>query len=188
MNADRSPSPRTPSGCSVRTARADEIDAMIALFRASVHGIARRDYTAAQLCAWAPETIDRVTWAQRFDRHRVWVAEDTAGTLGGFIELADDGCVDMLYVHPAFAGQRVATALLAQAEVAARRHGINCLFTAASITARHFFQRRGFRMISAQTVHRRSLPFRNFRMAKVVVSRNENARPQRAEGPTNEGL
>ncbi len=154
---------------------------MIAVFRASVHGIARRDYTAAQVGAWAPETIDRVAWAQRFDRHRVWVAEDTAGTLGGFIQLADDGCVDMLYVHPAFAGQGVATALLAQAEAAARRLGNKCLLTAASITARPFFERRGFRMIAPQTVQLRGLLFRNFRMAKDVDPRDKMAGPLQAE-------
>ena len=159
----------------IRAAAREDIDDMIAVFRASVHELARRDYTAAQVDAWAPETIDRAAWLRRSERHLIWVATEATGTLGGFIELADDGCVDMLYVHPAFARQGVATALLTAAEEAAQAHGLTCLFTAASLTARPFFERHGFQVSAAQTVHLRGLPFRNFRMTKPIASRNKIA-------------
>jgi putative acetyltransferase len=180
VNADRV--------CLVRAARVDDIEGMIAVFRASVHGIARRDYTADQVCAWAPEAIDRAAWLRRAERHLVWVAAGATGTLGGFIELADDGCVDMLYVHPALARQGVATALLATAEASAQARGLTDLFTAASLTARPFFERHGFQVIAPQTVHRHALALRNFRMAKTVATRHPTAYPLHADGRANGGL
>jgi putative acetyltransferase len=184
VNGDR---PRTAAAFSVRAARVEDVDGMIAVFRASVHEIARRDYTAAQVDAWAPEAIDRAAWLQRSERHLVWVATTDTAILGGFIELADDGLVDMLYVHPAFVRQGVATALLAAAEDAARALGLTHLFTAASITARPCFERLGFEVIAPQTVHLRDLPFRNFRMTKTVASRNKMPRRRATGEPANQG-
>ncbi|MBF0306399.1 MAG: GNAT family N-acetyltransferase [Alphaproteobacteria bacterium] len=134
---------------------------MIALFRQSVRVVARSDYTAAQTLAWAPDDIDADAWAARLSTRWCWVAE-IGGALAGFAELEPDGHLDMMYVHPAHQGRGVATALLGHAEAI----GLARLYTEASITARPFFERRGFRLVAAQTVVRRGQELVNFRMEK----------------------
>lgn len=47
------------SAATLRAYRDDDLDALIDLFRATVRMIARRDYTEAQVLAWAPDHIDR---------------------------------------------------------------------------------------------------------------------------------
>ncbi len=117
--------------------------------------------------AWAPDEIDPNTWAKRYDTRLAWIAE-IDGNVAGFIELEARGHVDMMYVHPAHQRRGVATALLAELEDKAREEGAERLFTDASITARSFFERRGFVLIAPQTVALRGQPFVNFRMEKPL--------------------
>ena len=151
----------------VREMRPDDNAAVIEVFRASVRMAAGRDYSHEQVIAWAPDDIDPVVWAKRYDTRQTWVA-DAEGTLAGFIELQSDGHLDMLYVHPVHQRQGIASALLQQVETAARDLGVERLYTEASITARPFFERRGFRLIARQTVVRGAQPFVNFRMDKAL--------------------
>ena len=65
-------------------------------------------------------------------------------------------------------GRGVGAALLARVEARARRLGLRRLATEASITARPFFQARGFRVIAEQQVRRRCATFVNYRMEKSL--------------------
>lgn len=162
---------------SVRPLRDADIPTVIDVFRASVRLVALRDYTLDQVMAWAPDEIDPATWAKRYATRQAWVAEAAVAELRaagpragvfGFIELEGQDHLDMMYVHPAHQGQGAATALLIHLESAARLLGARRLRTEASITARPFFERRGFRLIAEQTVALRGQSFINFRMEKPL--------------------
>ncbi len=59
--------------------------------------------------------------------------------------------------------------LLNQIEQVARSLQIERLFTEASLTAKPFFERRGFDVVRAQQVERRGVWFCNFVMEKFLV-------------------
>lgn len=145
----------------IRSATPHDEAALIALFRASVREVARRDYSEVQVRAWAPDEIDPARWRARLAEERVFVAEDEA-ELAGFATLAAGGLIDMLFVHPARLRRGVASALLERiAEI-----GPPLLRTEASLTARPFFEARGFRVVARQTVLLRGQTFTNFRMER----------------------
>lgn len=144
-----------------------DLGQVMALFRASVRRIAIRDYTEDQVKAWAPDEADRERWATRRASRPTWVAE-IDGALAGFTDLEPDGHVDMMFVHPDHQGRGVAGALLRTVEAEAARLGLDRLFTEASITARPFFERKGFRVIAPQTVSVRGQDFVNYRMEKAL--------------------
>jgi len=116
--------------------------------------------------AWAPDEIDIAGW-EGYATRRAFIAEDEKGT-AGFADLEDDGHVDMMYVHPRCQGKGVASALLSHLESVARSLGIQELYTEASITARLFFERRGFQLVEQQIVSTRGQNFINFRMKKLL--------------------
>jgi putative acetyltransferase len=149
----------------IRPYAAADLDALIALFRDTVRTVARRDYSPEQLLAWAPDEVDRGGWALRLAASSTWVAAHDDRAVG-FISLAPDGHIDMLYVDAALQGRGTASALLERLERAAWAQGLGRLFTEASITARPFFARRGFHVIEAQTVARHGQQLTNFRMAR----------------------
>ncbi len=118
--------------------------------------------------AWAPDEIDIAGW-EGYATRGAFIAEDEKGT-AGFADLEDDGHVDMMYVHPRCQGKGVASALLSHLESVARSMGIQELYTEASITARLFFERRGFQLVEQQLASIRGQNFINFRMKKRLNS------------------
>jgi len=145
-----------------------DLDALIALFQSSVRIVARRDYTLEQVFAWAPDAIDRERWAVRLAASSTWVAA-LGQRPAGFITLEPEGHLDMLYVDPHFQSRGVASRLLRRLETSAEARGLARLFTEASITARPFFEHRGFRMVEAQTVIRRGQELANYQMERHLA-------------------
>jgi putative acetyltransferase len=149
----------------IRRYQPSDLDAVMDVFRGSVRRIAIRDYSEAQVKAWAPDEPDRERWAARRASRPTWVAK-IDGAIAGFTDLEPDGHVDMMFVHPDHQGKGVADALLATVESEAARLGLERLHTEASITAKPFFERKGFRVIAPQTVSLRGQDFVNYRMEK----------------------
>jgi putative acetyltransferase len=140
-----------------------DLDAVIAIFQRAVRETAAKDYNEAQIQAWSQ--TDRSRWEMRRMSRPTWVAlvQDTPA---GFTDLEPDGHLDMLFVHPAWNGKGVASALLQVVEDTARQQNLQRIFTEASITARPFFERRGFQVITEQVVETRGQWLKNFRMEK----------------------
>ncbi len=149
----------------IRNYRPEDAEALIGLFRGTVRQVNLGDYSSDQVAAWAPEDIDAAEWAERQARNRTLVAE-LDGEIAGFAELQDGARIHMLFVHKDYQGRGVASALLGRMEDMARRSGVERLSSDVSITARPFFTRRGFAVVSPQTVLLRGQEFSNFRMAK----------------------
>jgi putative acetyltransferase len=87
----------------------------------------------------------------------------------GFAELEPDGHIDRFYVsadrHRCGVGRTLLDALVREAN----EQGLHRLFTEASITARPFFETRGFVVLAPQVVICRGVEFRNFRMERLLV-------------------
>ncbi|KIC60551.1 acetyltransferase [Brevundimonas nasdae] len=144
-----------------------DLDVLIDLFVGSVRQVASRDYSPAQIEAWAPVAVNREHWATRLGSRPTYVAE-ARGQIVGFSDLEPDGHIDMLFVHADHQGKGVARALLDHILARAHEQGIDRLFTEASITARQFFERSGFEVIKSQDVELRGQTFRNYRMVKSL--------------------
>jgi putative acetyltransferase len=149
----------------VRDYRPSYLDALIALWRGSIRQIASRDYTREQIMAWAPDRVDREAAAARNLSRRVWVAE-IGDVVVGYTDLESTGHLDRLYVHADFQRLGVASALLLAVEAAAAEQAIIRLFSEVSITAKPFFERRGFHVIAPQTVMFNGYEYLNYRMEK----------------------
>ena len=154
-----------PPAIRVRAYHPEDAPALLAVFRDSVRRSAHQDYTPEQLAAWAPDQMDERAWAERRASRPTWVAE-VEGVPVGFSDLEADGHLDMLYVAADYQGRGVASALLDAVLSAARTQGLECVFTEASLTAKSFFERRGFRVLQAQQVRRLGQSLVNFRMVR----------------------
>ena len=74
----------------LRAYRPDDAPALLALFRDTVRRVNSRDYSPAQVAAWASDDIDTAGWFGRFAGRFVPVAEQ-AGRPVGFAELEPGG-------------------------------------------------------------------------------------------------
>lgn len=159
-----------PPAIKIRPYQNDDLDAVISVFLSSIREIAARDYTQAQIVAWAQ--ADRTTWQQARSSRTTWVAlqrESNSEKIIGFTDLKPNGHLDMMYVHPYHQRRGVATALLSVVEHGAREQGIATLTVDASLTAKPFFERHGFQLLNEQQVPLRGQILRNFRMFKSLI-------------------
>lgn len=144
--------PYAPKDCS----------ALCQLFYDTVHAAACRDYSPRQLEAWAPGVPDPSLWNPSFLAHRTLVAEE-GGALLGFGDMDGTGYLDRLYVHKDRQGQGIATALCDALEQGCTARSF---VTHASLTARGFFENRGYRAVRPQCALRRGVELINFVMEK----------------------
>lgn len=139
---------------SLRPYRTTDLDALALLFYETVHSVNAADYTPAQLDAWAGGSIDRAAWDGSLRAQQSLVAVLDGRALG-FADLDIQAAyLDRLYVHRDWQGRGVATALCNALEQRARIAGLSSVRTCASITARPFFEKRGYALEQAQLVQR----------------------------------
>jgi putative acetyltransferase len=123
------------------------------IFRASVTELTGEDYTEEQQAAWASSADDEDAFAQKLAGELTLVAT-IEGAAVGFASLAGKDRIDMLYVHPAAAGQGVGALLCDALEKLAAARGATKLSADASDTALGFFVHRGFVAQQRNTVVR----------------------------------
>ena len=147
----------------IREYREADIQEIVELFFNTVHGVCNRDYTQEQLDAWAgPVNADQ--WNRMFLEHdTLVVAED--GKIVGFGDIDSTGYLDHLFVHKDYQGQGIATALCDRLE---SHFLVNTITTHASITAKPFFEARGYGVVREQQVMRRGVVLTNYVMEKPV--------------------
>lgn len=153
----------------LRSFQLEDAAVVYQLFYETVHSVNLKDYSSTEVEAWVPSTQpDLSKWGQRFLDQHTLIAE-VNGQLVGFANLDEGGLnIDMVYTHKDFQGQGVATALVERLEAQARKNGAIAISLAASITARPFFERRGYRHIRDNEVERKGVVLRNFIMRKVL--------------------
>lgn len=151
----------------VRPYRLDDFAAVLRLFQRSVHEVASRDYTPEQISAWAPDSPDVARWSKRLSDQSVFVCEDQ-DQIAGFASVDSDGHLDLLYVHPDVQRQGVASVLCAHIVQWATAHNLERLYTEASVTARPFFESRGFSVVGSEVIQAGGVSMLRFRMALAL--------------------
>ncbi|WFU08265.1 GNAT family N-acetyltransferase [Rhizobium sp. CB3090] len=150
----------------VRSYVSADADLTIDIFLRAIREVASKDYNQAQVDAWA-KVEDREVWAKRRSSRPAWIVQHGSVPIG-FADLVPDGLLDMMFVHPDYQGLGAASLLLATVEMEAKRQGLRRIFTEASLTARPFFERRGFSVLTSQIVEKRGQTLENFRMEKSL--------------------
>src|SRR5213594_1186885 len=112
------------------------------IFRASIEGLTADDYSASEQEAWASMADDEAAFAARL-ADALTLLGTIDGAPVGFASLAGTERIDMLYVHPAAAGQGVGSMLIDALEKLAAARGGSRLTADVSDSAQDFFRHRG---------------------------------------------
>lgn len=146
----------------IREYKSTDIGQIARLFHDTVHAVNRRDYTPEQLRAWATGRVDEDEWNAAFLRHMTYVAVE-GDSVVGFGDMDATGYLDKLYVHKDRQGMGIATAICDRLESEVKA---DCFTVHASITARPFFEKRGYKVLKRQEVERRGVRLTNYLMQK----------------------
>ncbi len=131
------------------------------LFYNTVHTVNAKDYTEEQLNVWATGQVDLEKWNLSLQEHYSIVAVKN-DVIVGFGDIDKTGYLDRLFVHADYQGKGIATAICDQLEQFAEGN----ITTHASITARPFFEKRGYKVVKEQQVERTGIFLTNYVMVK----------------------
>jgi putative acetyltransferase len=159
--------PRADHSLAMRPMLPADIPLLAEIFRASIEELTGEDYSDAQIEAWIEAAGDEAAFGKRLSDQLTLIATRDGAAIG-FASLKGADVIDMLYVHPAAAGQGAATMLVDALEKLARARGASKLTVDASDTAHDFFKRRGFTPKSRNTVLRGSEWLANTTMEKLL--------------------
>ncbi len=134
------------------------------LFYDTVHSVNAADYTSEQLDAWADGHVDLDAWDNSFREHFTLVACD-GKEIVGFADMDENGYLDRLYVHRDYQRKGVASSLLRELSQNVKTDEIT---TYASITARPFFEKMGYRVVRENIVERKGVSLINYFMVKKL--------------------
>lgn len=132
------------------------------LFYHTVHTVNAKDYTKEQLDVWATGQVNLGKWDQSLQEHFSIVAVE-AGIIVGFGDVDRTGYLDRLFVHSKYQGKGIATAICNRLESAVQGN----IVTHASVTARPFFEKRGYKVVKEQRVERKGIFLTNYIMEKA---------------------
>lgn len=131
------------------------------LFYNTVHNVNAKDYTKEQLDVWATGKVDLEKWNESLQEHFSIVAVDDE-IIVGFGDIDKTGYLDRLFVHASYQRKGIATAICNQLEQTVQGD----ITTHASITAKPFFEKRGYKIVKEQQVERQGIFLTNFCMKK----------------------
>lgn len=152
----------------IRTARAEDADALAQIYYDAVRIGAAPAYSQAQRAGWATHRPSAANWANRLDGLLTLVAGQD-GLLTGFMSMRmSDGYLDLAFVTPDARRTGVAVALYDAIETRARAAKLSRVFSHASSMAKPFFERSGWRVIKAQQVDRGGITLDNWLMEKSL--------------------
>lgn len=145
----------------IRKYRSQDCEELIKLFYETVHAVNAMDYTREQLDAWAVRNPDAEAWNRSLTGHTTLVAVWDERIVG-FGDIDETGYLDRLFVHKDYQRRGIASALCDELEKEAEEK----IVTYASVTARLFFEKRGYQVVKKHQAERHGVFLTNYLMEK----------------------
>ena len=139
------------------------------LFQNTVLAINRRDYSQAEVEDWASCGDDLSNIEDMIKTHYFIVAVNQQSEIVGFSSITPQGYLHSMFVHKDFQGEGIATMLLNEIEQYAITNGIMRITSEVSLTARPFFEKKGYIVEEEQKRKANQLSLTNFWMAKQTI-------------------
>lgn len=134
------------------------------LFYNTVHSVNSKDYNEKQLNVWATNKMNLKEFNNSLIENYTLVAIQD-GIIVGFGDIDEKGYLDRLFVHRDYQNRGIATAICDRLE----QKMLKCkVITHSSITAKPFFEKRGYKVIKEQQVERKGVLLTNYIMEKII--------------------
>jgi ribosomal protein S18 acetylase RimI-like enzyme len=151
----------------IRLAQDKDCAAIARLHRQTIRNVNSKDYSEDIIKIWSGRTH-----AQKFrnsaNKCKRWVAVECSKIVG-FCDHNLDGEFWGLYIHKDFIGKGIGSRLLKTAETSLKKLGYKKVKLEASITARDFYKKRGYKVVK-RSLH----PIGDKKMPVYIMTKNLN--------------
>lgn len=153
----------------IRPLKEKDILEMQHLFRSTVLNVNLRDYTKEEVADWASCGDDLLHWKKLLSQHHFIGAFDEQGKMAGFSSMNKEGYLHSMFVHKDMQGRGVATLLLSEVEKMGKAYGVDEITSEVSLTAKPFFEQKGYKVVKSQKCRANQLELTNFVMCKQIL-------------------
>lgn len=155
------------SKISIRFSKLGDLAEMQKMFVDTISTVCKYDYSPEQIKVWTSSIENIQRWTDKLISQYFLVAQFD-NRIVGYASLENSDYLDLLYVHKDYQRQGIADILYSEIEKEAiKRKGI-VLSSDVSITARGFFEKKGFRIIAQQTNIIKDVEIINYKMNKTL--------------------
>ncbi len=155
----------TISNITIRQGQTTDLTELQQLFVDTIKAVCKADYNAQQIKVWTSSIDNKERWLDIIENQLLLIAQEKEKIVG-FCSLDNYNYIDLLYVHKDRQGQGKAQQLYHNIELEAIKNGQQKLTSDVSITARPFFEKIGFTVLSKQTVVRQEIELTNYKMTR----------------------
>ena len=151
----------------IRLATKADLTAIRQLFYDTITTVALGDYTAEEVAVWASGAHDIGRWEKKVEEQEFYVAfiDDV---LVGFTSLLQQDYIDHMYVSHKYQGKGIASKLVQFIENKAKSYGVTLLKSDVSITARPFFEHKGYKVVKRNEIPHKGQVLINFDVIKAL--------------------
>ena len=151
----------------LREFRLGDEPALRVVFESAIHEVAIRDYTAAQINAWAPRQFDPALWAKRMQGIAPFVVERDDAIVA-YADVQPNGYIDHLFVAADANGQGIGGRLMRRIHERAEELNIAELTSEVSRTAQPFYKHFGFEIVDRHVKEVRGVGIEYAAMRKLL--------------------
>ena len=144
-----------------------DVENITQLFFDTIQNINIKDYSQEEVDDWSSWKSDIDKWLEKMQEQYFVVAE-LNNKFVGFSSLAKDGYLDFMFVDKDTQGQGVASSLLSEIERKATEQNNVLIYSDVSLTAKGFFESKGFIVERQQLKKSKKKELINFRMTKKI--------------------
>ena len=150
-----------------RNAIISDLKEMQELYIETIKHVCKNDYNPAQIEAWISGVNNTDRWLEVINTQFVLLAiiEDK---IVGFGTLKNSNYIDFFYIHKDFQRQGIADKILTELEIEAKKHHSKTITSDISITAKPFFEKKGFVVKAEQRNIRLGVELVNYKMEKYL--------------------
>lgn len=152
-----------------RTATLSDLKEMQELFIDTIKSICQKDYNSKQIEVWTSGVSNTERWIDVINTQFVLLAI-IENKIVGYGTLKEGNYIDFFYVHKDFQRQGIADKILSELEIEAKKSNSKIITSDISITAKPFFEKKGFIVIKEQRIEKLGVELINYKMQKAVLA------------------
>lgn len=152
----------------IRKGEINDLPEIRQLFTETINEICKKDYDPQQLEAWKSGAENEERWMNVISNQFVLIAVSD-GQMTGFCTLDQGNYIDLLFVHKDYQHKGIASLLYGLIEREALQHHEKEITADVSKTARPFFEKIGFQVVTEQAVYVKGIAMTNYKMTKHLA-------------------
>lgn len=150
-----------------KKAKISDLAEMQQLYIETIQSVCKNDYNTAQIEAWISGVKNTERWVEVINKQLVLLAIINH-QIAGFGTLKDGNYIDFFYIHKDFQRQGIADKLLTELELEAKKQHSKMITSDISITAKPFFEKKGYIVKAEQKNRVNDVEIINYKMKKEL--------------------